>query len=91
MLPCQKRSPAYISADDIIEFLRNPEHWHRWSVEKITHADVRAHAQRLRGKWMRCSVWARQHDIPECTARDWLVDGKVKGKKIGNVWYIWDD
>jgi predicted site-specific integrase-resolvase len=91
ILSCQKRSPAYISADDIIEFLRNPDHWHRWSAENIANADVQEYAQRVRGKWVRNAVWARQHDISESTLREWLIDGKVEGRKFGGVWYIWDD
>lgn len=70
----------------LFEFLENPEHWHRWSPERITDPRVREWALSIRAgvRFLTLSEVADRYFVQPATVHSWIEKGWLPAVRNGN-------
>ena len=89
-----KNSEWLIDDVDLVAFLADRRWWMAWDVARITDADLRDEAQRLRreadGHWVRLSDWCKGNGFEVNTGTSWARKGLfATASRWATHWYIW--
>ena len=78
-----------VTGDDLMEFLKNPAHWHRWRPERITDDELRRWALDLQGddRFLSMSEVAAQFGVHRLAAHRWASTGVIPATRFVN-WMV---
>lgn len=76
-----------VDEDDVLSFLSSPDHWHRWTPDRIPNADLRAWATEARHeKYLTPGQVAARFCVVVGAVNDWIHKGELAARKYGNWW-----
>lgn len=76
-----------VDEDDLLTFLSNPEHWHRWTPDRIPDAHLRDWAREIRSEvYLTPGQVAARFCVVVGAVNDWIHKGEIRARKYGNWW-----
>lgn len=75
----------------LLRFLANEDYWMAWSVERITDADLRAEAARIRdGKpgWVTVEQAATLFEVRPTLIMAWIRQHGLPARRYRSLWYV---